>query len=360
MNTAEQILDTTVLESFGGKVMSFLNGGMAALMMSVGHRTGLFDAMAVLGPSTSVEIAEAASRNERYVREWLGAMFTAGVVEYDSNQDAYRLPAEHAAMTTRPAGVNNFAIFTQMIAVCAGVEDQIVERFENGGGVPYSQYPRFHDVVGEYSAAVFDTGLVNVTLPLVPEIVARLEGGIDVADIGAGRGHAVNVMARAFPKSRFTAIDFSADALAVGKQEADIWGLDNVSFVVKDAATLDESVRFDFVTTFDAVHDQADPLRMVRGVHQALVPGGYWLCVDIGASSKVRENIDHPMGPFLYGLSCMHCMSVSLAYDGVGLGAMWGEQRALELFSEAGFSEVQVEKVPDDPFNNYYICRKAL
>ncbi len=112
------------------------------------------------------------------------------------------------------------------------------------------------------------------------------------------------------------------------------------------------------MTTFDAVHDQVDPHGMVAAIHRALKPGGTWLCVDIAASSHLGENVDHPLGPMMYTISCMHCMSVSLAGDGEGLGAMWGEQQARELFTDAGFDDITVHQVEGDVANNYYVCHK--
>jgi SAM-dependent methyltransferase len=329
-------------------------------MLSIGHRTGLLDTMAALPmAATSVEIAEAAGLNERYVREWLGAMATAGIVDYEPGRGAFRLPPEHAALTTRPAGPNNFASFMQMIALCSGVEDELVEKFRLGGGVPYSSYGRFHEVMAEVSGATFDAGLVDLTLPLVDGITERLQAGIDVADVATGSGHAVNVMARAFPRSRFVGYDLADQALERGRAEAAAWGLANATFEVRDAAKLDGPARFDLMTTFDAVHDQADPQAMVDGIFRLLKPGGAWLCVDIQGSSHVGENLDHPFGTFLYSVSCQHCMTVSLAYDGAGLGAMWGVQKAREVFAAAGFERIEVHNVPGDPFNNYYVCHKA-
>ena len=352
-------LDPVKVEAFTATMLNVLNGGMTAVMMSIGHQVGLFDSMAGAAPGTSTEIARRAGLDERYVREWLGAMVTAGVVEYDPGKGAFVLPPEHAALTTRAAGPHNFATYTQFIPLCSSVEPEVIESFRNGGGVPYSSFPRFHEVMKEISGAVFDANLVDLTLPLVPGMVDRLRSGIRVADVGTGSGHAVNVMARAFPNSSFTGFDFSEQALAVGRAEAAEWGLDNATFEVKDAATLDGSRRFDFMTTFDAVHDQADPEAMVRGIHNALEDGGYWLCVDIQASSHVGENLSHPLGPMLYSISCTHCMTVSLAQGGAGLGAMWGAQQARDLFTRAGFTDIQIHNLPGDPTNNYYVCRKG-
>jgi SAM-dependent methyltransferase len=351
-------LDRERAAEFLDEMRVILNHGMAATMIGIGHRVGAFDAMAATGRAASGEIASAAGLDERYTREWLNAMTTAGVVEYDGKTDTYHLPAEHAAYTTRAAGLANMASYAQYISLCATVEDELVECFRTGGGVPYSSYQRFHDVMAESSGRRFDALLTNTVLPMIPEVVEDLHEGITVADVGTGQGHAINVMAREFPNSTFVGIDFSDDALDVGRAEAEAWGLENVRFLTADAARLSGEVVYDFITTFDAVHDQAHPQDMVDGIFRSLKPGGYWLCVDVRASSHVGENLDHPMGTFMYSVSCQHCMTVSLAYDGEGLGAMWGVQKAKEVFGRAGFAEIEVRTLDFDPMNNYYICTK--
>ncbi|MCB0965645.1 MAG: class I SAM-dependent methyltransferase [Ilumatobacter sp.] len=346
--------------AFLDEMRIILNHGMAATMIGIGHRVGLFDTMARLDGrcASSTEVADLAGLHERYVREWLDAMTVARIVEYDPKTDGYRLPPEHAAFTTRAAGMANMASYAQYISLCAAVEDELVECFQHGGGVPYESFDRFHAVMAESSGQRFDALLVGTILPLVPGVVELLEHGVAVADVGCGRGHAVNLMARAFPRSTFLGIDFSDTALDVGRAEAAEWGLSNATFLAADAADLGDDHRYDFITTFDAVHDQAHPKRMVDGIFRSLAPGGHWLCADIRASSHVGENLDHPMGSFMYGVSCQHCMTVSLAYDGEGLGAMWGVHRAKELFAESGFTDIAVHSLPYDPSNNYYVCRK--
>lgn len=208
------------------------------------------------------------------------------------------------------------------------------------------------------SAANYDATLLSATLPLVPGIVERLESGIDVADVGCGSGHAINIMAKAFPKSRFVGYDFSEPSLAAAREEASALGVTNVSFESKDVATLSGPPRFDFITAFDAIHDQAYPRKVLKGIADALRPDGIFLCVDIAASSNLHENFDNPMAVLMYAGSVMHCMTVSLALGGEGLGTMWGEQKARELFAEAGFSRVETKRVETDMGNNYYICQK--
>jgi SAM-dependent methyltransferase len=344
---------------FADRMLRTMNEAALALMVSVGHRTGLFDVMAVMPAATSAEIASRACLDERYVREWLAAMTTGRIVEHDGAAGSYWLPPEHAAWLTRAAGMNNLATGMQYIGLLALVEDQIVDCFRHGGGVPYSAFPRFQAVMAEDSGAVHEATLIDVTLPLVPGLIDRLTRGIDVADVGCGSGHAANLMAEAFPRSRFTGFDFSEAGIAAARLEAERKGLANVRFEKRDAAHLGEISRFDFITTFDAVHDQARPDLMLAGIATALRTGGAYLCVDTSASSQVAENLDHPLGPFLYTVSCMHCMTVSLADGGMGLGTMWGEQTARKMLGEAGFTSVQAAHVDGDVVNAYIIAGKG-
>jgi 2-polyprenyl-3-methyl-5-hydroxy-6-metoxy-1,4-benzoquinol methylase len=212
--------------------------------------------------------------------------------------------------------------------------------------------------MAEESAQVFDATLIDATLPLVPGLVERLNSGIEVADIGCGQGHAINLMAKAFPNSRFTGYDFSEDGIAAATAEARKLGLTNANFEVKDAATLDATGKFDLVTVFDAIHDQAQPRKVLKAISDSLKPDGVLLMVDIQASSNLAENLEHPLAPMLYGVSTMHCMTVSLALNGEGLGTVWGEQKARELLNEAGFNQIDVRNIEGDILNSYYICRK--
>lgn len=340
-------------------MVGVLNAGMLALMTSIGHRTRLFDTMASLPPATSAQIAEAAGLDERYVREWLAAMTTGGIVEHDPAGVTFVLPPTHAKWLTRASGPENLALTTQYVGLMAQVEDQIVDCFHHGGGVPYAEFPRFQAIMAEDSGAVHDATLVDVTLPLVPGLVERLQQGIDAADVGCGSGHAVNLMAEAFPASRFVGFDLSDAGLAAATAEAASKGLTNVRFEKRDAATLDGSEQFDLITTFDAVHDQARPDLVLRGIAASLRPDGVYLCVDITASSTLADNVGHPLAPFLYAISCMHCMTVSLAAGGMGLGTMWGEQVARRMLVEAGFASVDLKQVEGDILNNYYIATLA-
>ena len=352
-------IDQNKAEAFAGQMMGMLNNGMLTLMTSVGHQTGLFDTMAKLPASTSARIAESAGLNERYVREWLGAMTTGRIVTYDPEKKTYLLPAEHAAFLTTAAGPDNIAILTQFLPLMGLVEGKIVDSFRHGGGVPYSEYVDFHRLMAETSAAVHDNKLIGTILPLVNGLTDRLEAGIDVADVACGSGHAINLLARAYPKSRFTGFDFSEEGIGRGKDEAGRMGLSNAQFEVQDVATLNRPGAFDLITVFDAIHDQAKPAVVLKNIAGALREDGIFLMVDVAASSELGNNMDHPLGPFLYAISTTHCMTVSLALDGDGLGTVWGEELARSMLKDAGFGKVSVKQIEGDIFNNYYIARKV-
>ncbi|MBI4458921.1 MAG: transcriptional regulator, partial [Acidobacteria bacterium] len=189
---ATQALDKERAEAFVGKMVGVLNDACVALMISVGHQAGLFDALAALPPSTSAQIAQAAKLNERYVREWLGAMVTGRIIEYDPAKGVYWLPPEHAASLTRAAGADNFALFMQYVALLGEVEQDIGRCFREGGGVPYSTFKRFQKLQAEETNRIFDNALVDSILPLGPGLVERLRSGIEVADVGCGCGRALN------------------------------------------------------------------------------------------------------------------------------------------------------------------------
>ncbi|MGH3136913.1 MAG: class I SAM-dependent methyltransferase [Gaiellaceae bacterium] len=352
--------DADRAEAFAGLMLETLNSAAVAVMISVGHRTGLFDALAEMDAATSAELAGAADLNERYVREWLGTMTTGRIVDYEPATGKYRLPAEHASWLTRAASPDNLAVTAQWIPTLAAVEDDIVQCFHEGGGVPYERFGRFHDVMAEESGQTVLSVLFTHILPLVAGVEERLEGGISAMDLGCGRGRALLMLAERFPTSSFVGYDLSTEAISHASEQAAAQGLENVRFEARDLSTFDidaEPESFELVTTFDAVHDQARPLAMLRGIFRSLKPDGVYLMQDIQGSSHVQKNMEHPGGPLLYMISCMHCMTVSLAQGGDGLGAMWGEEKARELLADAGFSSVNVHLLEHDPFNAYFVVR---
>ncbi|MFK0040854.1 class I SAM-dependent methyltransferase [Paenarthrobacter sp. NPDC090517] len=337
-----------------GRLIGILNDSSIALLVVVGHQTGLFETLSALPPASGRLIADASGLNERYVREWLGGMTSAGFVDYQPVSGTYLLRPEFVPVVTG-AGTENFARTLQYVPLMGEVAPKIVHAFRTGGGTSYEDYPRFHHIMASESAAVNDAALVETILPLT-DCVEALRSGISVADIGCGEGHALNLLGSTFPASTFTGYDFSAEALATAAAEASALGLSNVRFELQDVSRLDIAEAFDLVSAFDAIHDQAHPAEVLKNIRAALKPGGTFLMVDINASSRLEENLELPWAAFLYTISTFHCMAVSLGQGGDGLGTVWGKERATEMLREAGFRSVEVKEVEEDPFNAYFLA----
>lgn len=356
-------------EAFSQKMIDILNSGALNLALSIGYKVGLFDAMDRFDtPQTLSALSECSGLNARYIREWLGIMVTGGIVEItheNGEESKYLLPKEHGDFLTKRSGNANLAVYTQeipLLTLCA--TDGVMAGFRTGEGLSYESYPEFQAFMGELSNAKHREVLVDKFLPSVDggSVLSLLKQGIRVCDLGCGEGVAALIMARAFPKSRFVGIDISAPAIAKATQEASEHSLKNMDFIVRDAALLENDPdlegAFDYITAFDAIHDQTAPLKALRGVRYMLAPGGIFSMIDIAAKSGHLENKNHPMGPFLYTVSLMHCMPVGLAEGGTGLGMMWGEEKAMEMLREAGFEDIRVVEMAHDPFNLHYLCRR--
>jgi SAM-dependent methyltransferase len=348
--------DGAKAEAFGCRMMSILTGSLLSSMVDIGHRTGLF-AAAAEGPATSEQLAARAGLCERYVREWLGAVTTGGIVEYDEATGAFFLPPEHAALLTTPAGVGPLAVAN---TVLAGHLHQIVQVFREGGGVPYAAFtPEFTDAMDAMGRGVFDTMLVDGYLPLAPGLAETLTAGARVADVACGTGHALVILAQAFPASTFTGYDLDEHAIARARAEAAGAGLKNVTFEVLDVARLTVATPFDVAFVFDALHDQVDPGSMLARIHDALVPGGLLFMREPHAADTLAGNLADPMAPVFYSVSTLHCLTVSLAHGGPGIGTLFSEQQATGMLARAGFAGPQVHPAPGNPLAAVYVTRKT-
>jgi 2-polyprenyl-3-methyl-5-hydroxy-6-metoxy-1,4-benzoquinol methylase len=227
--------------------------------------------------------------------------------------------------------------------------------------VPYEKFGRFHEVMAEDSGQSVLSSLESHILPLVPGLPERLATGIRMLDVGCGRGRILNRLAALYPRSRFVGMDLSQEAVTYAREEAARAGLNNIEFTAVDLSDFDQTAEpesFDFITTFDAIHDQAKPLNVLKGIYRALKPDGVYLMQDISGTSHVHKDIEHPIGTFLYTISCMHCMTVSLAQGGEGLGAMWGEEKTREYLQKAGFRSIITRRLAHDIQNNWYVVTK--
>ncbi len=356
-------------EDFSQRMIDILNAGALNLAIAIGYRTRLFDAMAESRkPLEAAEIASKACLNDRYVQEWLGIMTAGAIVEANRSEAGrlqYRLPEKNAAVLTRKAGNANLAVYAQEIPLLTNCSmEAVVDAFQSGEGISYDNYPKFQAFMSELSNAKHKQVLVDKFLPTVDKgkMVSRLQKGIRVCDFGCGEGIALILMAQAFPRSRFVGIDISTEAILKAREDLTSKKIKNADFRIQDAATIKNDpamqATFDYIVAFDAIHDQTAPLAALQSARHMLSPEGIFSMIDIAAESDHLANKDHPMGPFLYTVSLMHCMPVGLVNGGSGLGMMWGRQKAVAMLKEAGFEQIEVLKMQDDPFNLHYQCRK--
>ncbi len=359
LNYPADNFDENRAAEFEERLVDALNEGAMLQLVSLGHRTGLLKELATCDYVTSESLAQHTNLNERYVREWLGGMTVSNLLEHDPANKSYRLPPEFANLLC-DQGDANMAVFAQYLPLLGTVEDDIVTCFKEGGGVPYSKYTRFHEVMAEDSGQTVLPALFDAILPLAPEVIPKLEKGIEVLDLGCGRGRALLKMAERFPNSNFAGYDLSQEAIEWAQERATENNLSNVKFEVLDLSHFDKFAAdqaFDLVTTFDAIHDQAKPLNLLKGINKTLKKDGVYIAQDIHASSHHDQDRSHPLGTLLYTVSVMHCMTVSLAQGGEGLGTMWGREIARNYFVEAGFKSIEVQQLPHDIQNDYWVLR---
>jgi len=343
-----------LVKQFGGKLLGLYTGAVLTKLIDIGYQVGLFEA-AKEGPATSEDLARRAGLKERYVREWLGSMVTGGIFTFNPDDQTYALPEEHAMLLTGQSYLNN-APTSRMINHFGSHLQRLASCFRDGGGIPYSAYrPVFTQCMDDAWRRIYDQLLITGFIPSVSGLPERLKVGVRVLDIGCGTGHAMNLLAKEFPRSTFIGYDIAEDAIAAAREEAKQYGVTNVSFEVMDVAALPSDPKFDVITAFDAIHDQRAPDAVLRGAQRALAPDGTFVMIEFKFSSRLEDNIKNPYAPMYYGFSLMHCMPVSLAIDGQGLGTVWGEQLARQYLAEAGFGHVTVLDSPR-PQNSIFVA----
>jgi SAM-dependent methyltransferase len=357
MTATSTEIDPAGVEAFAGELMPILKGALISHMIDLGDRTGLF-AAAAQGPATSQELADRAGLHERYVREWLGAMATVGIVELVPDratepEPTFVLPPEHAALLVGPMSM---APVAGMNTLLGRYVPEIARVFREGGGIPYEAYrPDFTEAMDAIGRGGYDAFLVDAYLPMAPGLRETLSAGATAADVACGSGHALVVLAAAFPASTFTGYDLDDEAIAHGRAEAAAAGLTNVRFEVADVAALTVDEPFDAVFMFDALHDQVDPAEVLRRVHAALAPTGTFLLREPHVADRIADNLDNPMAPIVYSVSTLHCLTVSLAHGGAGIGTAFGEQLARRMLADAGFADPTMHQPPAEPFDVVYV-----
>jgi 2-polyprenyl-3-methyl-5-hydroxy-6-metoxy-1,4-benzoquinol methylase len=360
MSTMERSLDRQNVAAgvFAGRIARTLNHGFTTLMVSIGHRTGLFDVLAALPPSTSEAIARAAGLTERYVREWLAAMTSAHIVDYDARTSTWFLPIEYAAVLARGAGSNSLAPAAQLLSLLAEMEDLVVAGFRGGTGVMPQAFERLNEFLSAQKRLAIDESYVDTLLDLAPGMRMHLDLGARVLDAGCGDGALLTVMARMFPRSTFRGYDLSHDAIWRADERLEEAELRNIEFAVGDVASIDEPRTYDLVLALDVMHEQSFPRLVLRKLSAALKRDGIFIMQEVAVSSHLSRAAEHPFAPMLFAMSTMHSVPMALSAEGEALGRMWGEERAAKLLSEAGFRTIRFERPGVDDLSYFAIASR--
>jgi SAM-dependent methyltransferase len=333
-----------VAQTVVGDVGTFVHGALCY----IGDRLGLFKAMAGAGPLTVEQLAAKTSLSVRYVREWLGAMATARYVEHDAAAGTYLLTPEYAAALADEDSPFFIGGYFQMAQAAVTIAPKVAEAFRTGKGVTQAEYPAgFFEAAERNSRTRYLHKLLRKWIPAMPQVVARLNAGGIAADVGCGGGRAAIMIAQAFPKAHLFGYDIHGESIERARRSAAAEGVaDRAHFQTIDGGQL-PAAKFDFVSTFDVVHDAVDPVGLMKAIRRSLKEDGTYLVQEVNVSDKLEENMK-PLGKMVYSISTLYCMTTSLAHGGAGIGTAMGENKARELASAAGFSRFTRLPVKDD------------
>lgn len=349
-------MDRDAVRAFMERFMEMATGAALLGVVAVADRTGLFARLAGQGPLSLDEVRSRSGLQPRYLKEILSALAAGGILLYDAKAETFELPDEHAACLADDRSPYCLAGWTQSLPSMMRAIPGVARACREGGGVSYSEF-------GEDMVAGIDRMnspgtrilLARKWLPAMDGVVARLQEGIRVADVGCGSGTAAVAIAKSFPRSQVVGFDVDETSIGRARQLAAREDAANVRFEQVGGESLPTDPPFDLITTFDVIHDMVRPRAVLKRIRQALRPDGAYLMVEPAAGDTLAENIG-PNGALLYSMSTLHCMTVSLAHGGEGLGTAWGPRRAEELCREAGFGRFRRLEI-ENPFNAFYEVR---
>jgi SAM-dependent methyltransferase len=343
-------VDRAIVRDFMERFEELASGAAAIGALAVADRTGVLEAMAGRGSVTVAELS-ADRFAPRYVEEILAVLAAAGVVEYEASTGRFRLPDEHAACLADPDSPYSMAGWLDLLPAGMTAIDRISQATIHGGGVPIDEFDvRAVAGVDRLNSPGTRILLTKRWLPAMPDVVARLEAGARVADVGCGSGAAALAMASAYPLSTVTGFDVDQRAVARARDRAAQSGLSNLSIELMPVAELPTG--FDLITTFDVIHDLPHPIEALGRIRSALIQGGTYLMMEPAAEPSLVDNFN-PRGILTLGSSLLYCLPQSLVDNGMGLGAAWGPIRAEQLCRQVGFTRFELLPI-ENPYSNFY------
>ncbi len=331
---------------------------MTVALAYIGDRLGIFKALAEGKPMSSAEIAQHTRLNERYLREWASTMAAAGYLDYSAADSTFRMNAEQAMVLAEEDNTFFTGGAFQYAVTCYRQIPKLLEAFQHGGGVPFVDFgPDIVEAIERLFHVGYETWVAAQWIPAVPDVHDRLSTGGLAAEVGCGAGQCIIPVALAYPNSRFFGYDADHHSIERARQKAIRAQItDRISFEEIGAENLPFVDRFDLVMAFNCVHDMARPRAALAAVRGILKPGGAFLWSEADASDNLEENLNS-VGRALYGASTMHCMTVSLADHGEGLGVVIGEKRARSLATEAGFTSFERLAIKN-PYHQIFLARR--
>jgi SAM-dependent methyltransferase len=349
-------IDMDKLMGFVFQAVGEVGATLNTALVVMGDRLGLYRAMAGAGPLTPADLAERTGTAERYVREWLNAQAAGGYVSYDPDSGRYSLPAEHAIALTDESSPAYLPGFFQIALGSVVDSDSITAAAKTGKGFGWHEHNAdVFEGCERFFRPGYNAHLVAEWLPALDGVVAKLQQGATVADVGCGHGASTILLAQSFPASRFVGSDYHEGSIITARKRAAQAGVsDRVQFEVAPAGSY-SGTGYDLVTMFDCLHDMGDPAGAARHVRQSLADDGTWMIVEPAAGDRVEDNLN-PVGRAYYSFSTLLCTPASLSQDvGLALGAQAGEARIRDVVTSAGLSRFR--RVSETPFNIVYEAR---
>jgi ubiquinone/menaquinone biosynthesis C-methylase UbiE len=348
-------VDTDKLQEFLARFVADLGATVAAGNVVIGHRLGLYQALASR-PAQADELAARTQTSPRYVTEWLCGQAAGGYMQYDPATETYSMTEEQAFALANPDGDLYIPGAFVLALGALKAEQRIAEAFRTGRGMAWHEHDE--DVFlgcEQFFRPGYAANLVPSWIPALDGVEDKLRTGAKVADIGCGHGASTILLARAYPNSAFTGSDYHDKSIAVARKRAGDGGVaDRVSFEVAASDTF-SGTGYDLAATFDSLHDMGDPLAAARHVRHALAPDGTWLIVEPYAGDTITDNLN-PIGRIYYSGSTLLCVPNAISQAGAyTLGAQAGEAAIRQIATDAGFTRFR--RAAETPFNLIYEAR---